>query len=248
MAFYLLFLHNKGEKMLFINIALILCFLFGSCVNKICMTSAPIKLYDNGEGVAMGGVSGFSIIIKSGEWNGPPEVLKKITPVKVTIYNQTGRQIKVQYSMFCFKGKNNNNVYAAMPPYEIRGTYNEPIVFLPYPFPVQAQIEHNGRFRVAPHCARMYPGLPVYDGSYKIDISYYNSFYCRFAAINLPITEMLSRLIPDGVVEDCGYISGYLYFEKIQLGKEKVIFCVNLIDATNNTKFGTMDIPFCLFR
>lgn len=228
---------------------LIFLFMLSGCADKYKM----IPVLQTGgnqkfEGAAIGGLSGLSILVEVGEWNGKADVLEKITPVKITVYNKTGLLLKIQYSNFSFRGKKSNFHYAAMPPYEIRGTVKDPTIVLPYPFPVQSTIDYNDKFQVASYCARMYPEFFAYPEPFFVDINYYNRYYYRWAKIDLPTVTMLSKLVPDGVLGNNGYVSGYLYFEKITATDEELEFCAVLIDANGDKPVGSIRIPFCFVK
>lgn len=229
-----------------IVILIFCCGLIANCTNSFKMIPARVQNDPNTiKSVAIGGLSGVNIIVKAGEWDGDGEVLEKITPVRVALYNNTGKPLKIEYSKFSFQGK---KTYAAMPPYEIMGTVKAPSIVLPYPFPVKTVIEFNSEFRVAPHCARMYPQIPAYKEPFFIDINYYNRYYSRWARIKLPTVEMLSWLIPDGVIGDQGYVSGYLYFEKVSSLEKQVEFCMEITDAKSEKIIGHIRIPFNIIK
>ncbi len=220
-----------------------LCFLLTGCTGPMFKRQ---ELSVNG--VSIGGVSGLSILVEAGVWAGSPQVVQRITPVKVTIYNNSGKLLGIQYSNFCIRGIGSNSFYAAMPPYEIRGTAENPSIVLPYPFPIKSEIEYNQKFQIVHYCARMYPDLPACEMNLELDLDYYTRYYSRYARIRLPEVEMLSKLIPEGVLGNEGYISGYLYFEKIASTEKQMEFCVDLFDAKSKLRIGSIRMPFCVIK
>lgn len=221
----------------------VLCFLLQGCTGSMHKKQELVV-----QGVSIGGISGLSILVEAGVWVGNPQVEQRITPVKITIYNKSGKLLGIQYSNFCIRGKGSNSFYAAMPPYEIRGTVKNPSIVLPYPFPVKSEIEYNQKFQVVHYCARMYPGIPACEMNLLLDLDYYTRYYSRYARIRLPEVEMLSKLIPEGVLGNEGYVSGYLYFEKIASKEKQMEFCVDLFDAQKSILIGSVRIPFCVTK
>lgn len=230
--------------MRFLNWIVIGCLMISGCTRTILNETD----YQIIQGIAIGGLSGLNILVETGEWNGNQEVTEKITPVKITIYNKSDFEINLQYSNFCFRSKKNNCSYAAMPPYEIRGTTSNPCIILPYPFPVKLEIEYNRKFRVAHYCARMYPDLPAYGKIIHVNKNYYNHYYGKWARIRLPEVEMISKLVPEGVLGKDGYVSGYIYFEKIASNEKQLEFCMDFIDAQNYAAVGRIIIPLCIVK
>ena len=223
-----------------------LVLMIAGCAREIKLIPAPGGHKSSElQGAANAENSGVQVLVESDVWSGNPEILQKIIPLRVTIQNKSGRLLLIRYSEFKISGKETGRNYAALPPYEIRGTIQEPLIVLPYPFPINSLIEGD-KFSVAPYCARMYPTLPAYQDSFSIDSLYYNRYYTVWAKIQLPTEEVLRKVLPDGVIDDGGHVSGFLYFETIHRREIELSFAMKLVDAANGQIFGTITIPYLL--
>ncbi|HON10857.1 MAG TPA: hypothetical protein PLE24_08305 [Chitinispirillaceae bacterium] len=199
------------------------------------------------EGMAFAETCGVSIMLETQAWTGRPDILDKITPIRITLQNKSGDLLLIRYNVFRLEGLTSGDSYAALPPYEIRGTLDDPWIILPYPLPLPSAVVCQ-KFSVAPYCSRMYPAFPVYQDSFTVDSLYYSRYYTVWAKIELPTEEMLIKVLPDGVIEQGGYVSGFLYFEKIDRNEEELLFTADLIDALRGRLLGTITIPLQVIR
>ena len=55
---------------------------------------------------------------------------------------------------------------------------------------------------------------------------------------------MLSEALPEGVVQDGGSVSGFVYFQSVTGRESAVQFEMNLVDASGGEAFGVIAIPF----
>lgn len=76
-------------------------------------------------------VAGVRVTVEGDAWPGSPAVLTKITPVRVTIENRHGSKLKIRYSDFSLRLESGKR-YAALPPFQIRGTVKTPSLTGPY--------------------------------------------------------------------------------------------------------------------
>jgi len=229
--------------------AVLFCFLlFLSCATTMKIVPGPgahssVIL----EGMAFAETSGVSIMLETQAWTGKPDILDKITPIRITLQNKSRDLLLIRYNVFHLEGLTSGDNYAALPPYEIRGTLDDPWIILPYPLPLPSAVVCQ-KFSVAPYCSRMYPAFPAYQDSFTVDSLYYSRYYTVWAKIELPTEEMLIKVLPDGVVEQGGYVSGFLYFEKIDRNEEELLFTADLIDALKGRLLGTITIPLQVIR
>ena len=230
----------------FIVVLIFLTFLY--CATGFKMVPAPEAEKTGAlEGAAHVELAGVEILVETEAWYGRPEILDKITPLRLTIQNNSGKLLLIRYSEFKISGVNSGKIYAALPPYEIRGTIEEPWLVLPYPFPVDPSIDCD-KFSVAPYCSRMYPAFPAYRDTFPIDSLYYSHYYTVYSKIALPTVDMIKRVLPDGVIENDGHVSGFLYFEKVNRDEEQLEFTADLIDAVRGELLGTVKIPFLMVK
>ncbi len=182
---------------------------------------------------AMATSNGVTVIARSDAWSGFPERLDEVTPVQVTIENNSGAPIRLRYEHFALVAPN-GRAYAAIPPFDIRGEETEPID------------RYVDGFYVAPYLNRYYPGIPIYRGYYPSAFDYYDRYYPRFLEIALPTGDMIQKALPEGVLMPGSRITGFLYFENVDRDVPSVDFTMRLVESVNGDgrTFGTVEIPF----
>lgn len=200
----------------------------------------PAKEANLAKGVDDGAVAseaGVSLEAQVNAWRWTPEHLnEELTPVLVRIENNSDVPLRVRYEEFQLV-TTRGIVYAALPPFDIRGKVTERIDTYAYP---------ASGFFVAPHLHGYYSGLGAYDSPFFYD-TYYSTYYPVYAQYELPTGEMLVRALPEGVIEPGGRIAGFIYFADIESiepipGKVKLRYV--LVDAESRERFGVIEIPF----
>jgi hypothetical protein len=167
----------------------------------------------------------------------------KLTPLRITVKNNTGKSLYVKYCEFSLTGEETGRNYPAFPLYELTGEPENLQVILPYPFPIDLLLIYD-RFFVAPYCSRMYPSMPSSSQNFPVDTLYYSRNYTMWAELQLPAEQLLRELIPDGILGDGGHISGLLYFPKIHFKDKAFVFKAELINAEDDKSIGIIEIPF----
>jgi hypothetical protein len=214
-------------------------------------------------------VAGVVVLIDGNAWKGdPPNLGELFTPVLVTIQNNSGKSVRVSYADFNLSSST-GFTSAAIPPVKAKGqlSWADP---KSSKVPVQlalyepdrpgkdtlsgrvrlAAFEHgfdHDRFMVAPHFANFYPGMEAWPYSYPYDPFYYDSLYASWPE-KLPTQDMLSKGLPEGVVQDNGKISGFVYFKGVGSQESSVTFGMNLADATNGQSIGQVSVPFAVSK
>lgn len=184
---------------------------------------------------AMDVVQNVEVIARSDAWSGFPERLDQVTPILVTIDNQSDVPVRIRYNEFALVDPQSGERYAAIPPFDIEGTESEPIDFTDF----------TG-FRIAPYYARYYPGLLPYDGLFPFDRIYYDSYYPAWVDVELPTGDMVQKALPEGVLEPGGRISGFVYFENVDDDARQVEFMEEVVNAASGERLGMIDIPFAV--
>ena len=218
--------------MLRIIAGLIFCSLLISCSSQIKLfpvTSSVKNLPD----AASDSIAGIHMLVETQSWSGDPQIKSKVIPIRVTIQNKSGNLVRVRTSEFAFVS-NNGERFAALPPYDIKGTIEQPF----YPGFTYDQ------FLIAPYYSAFYPNISACPSDFAYDQSYYNTYYPAWARYQLPTKEMLRLALPDGVVDVGGYVSGFLYFQNIPSKEREVKLIAKLINAVNGDLMGTLSIPF----
>lgn len=184
---------------------------------------------------ARASAAGVTLTAEVDAWTGVPENLEQeVIPVLVTITNEGTRPLRIRYNEFRLEGAAGRR-YAAIPPFDVRGTVSEPVDGFAYPY--------DG-FAVAPYLRRWYPAFSPFDGAFALDPVYYDRYYPRFVRVRLPTGDMIQKALPEGVLAPGGRITGFLYFEELE-GEERLVdFRFDLVDARSRRDFGTLSIPF----
>jgi len=216
-------------------------------------------------------VAGVVVLIDGNAWNGDPSNLGELfTPVMVTIQNNSGKSVRVSYPDFNLSSSN-GFTSAAIPPMKAKGQISraDPT---PSAVPVQLAVYepeqtgrgalsgriqlaafehergfHHDRFLVAPHFSSFYPGWEAWPYAYPYDPFYYDSLYASWPE-KLPTQDMLSKALPEGVVQNNGMVSGFVYFKGVGSQETSVTFVMNIADASNGESIGQVKVPFAVTK
>ena len=199
--------------------------------------NAQVAPAGRGQG-AVASNAGVRVEVRSRAWTGEPENLEtEITVLHVTLANRSQRPMLVRYQDI--KVTQGGVAYAAIAPYDIDEDVEEDYYFADYPYQ---------RYRVAPHLARYYPRSHVADPFWWDDPYYYHwSSWPTYVSIELPTPDMVEAALPEGVLAPGESIAGFLYFEELDDDVADVRFTVDLIDASNRSRFGRIAVPFVAY-
>ena len=247
-----------------------------SSVGMVACATTPVLKPAPGDTLAPGkpnvvqaNVAGVVVLIAGDAWKGdPPDLGQLFTPVMVTIQNNSGKSVRVSYADFNLSSSN-GFTSTAIPPIKAKGQISQadpgsskiPIQLAIYEpellgkAPLSGRVrlaafEHgfnHSRFMVAPHFANFYPGMEAWPYSYPYDPFYYDSLYASWPE-KLPTQDMLSKGLPEGVVQNNGNISGFIYFKGVGSQESSVTFGMNLVDATNGQSIGQVSVPFAVSK
>ena len=225
-----------GTSVRFVLVALVAS--MGACVTE------PELLPDSGHTNAIGrrslaveSRSGVTVTADGSVWDSSPKNLEtELTPVWVTLHNETGRSLRVQYDEFTLRGAS-GAVYVALAPHALPASRSR----------ATFQVQDGGdfdNFQVAPYLAPFYPWLPVWNGP----LSYGPSIDSVAWPAGLPTVSMLERALPEGVLENGGSVSGFLYFQKVDARESRATFHAGLQEPTPalhpTRQVAAIDIPF----
>lgn len=181
--------------------------------------------------------SGVTVTADGSVWDSSPEKLAtELTPVWVTLHNETGRSFRIQYDEFTLRGAS-GATYIALAPYVLRASRSKPVFEVP-----------NGgyfdNFQVAAYLAPFYPWLPVWHGP----LPHGPSSHSVALRAGLPTDSMLDRALPEGVLENKGNASGFLYFQKVDARESRATFLAGLQEPTPawqpTHQVAAINIPF----
>jgi hypothetical protein len=186
-------------------------------------------------------IAGITVTAEADAWRGVPADLTRVIPLLVTIENNGARPLRLRYTEFALVDETKHS--SALPPFRIEGTetVGTSAAFGEYPYPWSG-------FYVAPYLSRYYPGLTPFAGPFVYDPFFYTSYYPRFVQLQLPTGDMVQKALPEGVLEPGGRMSGFLYFEDVDIGDvngddDMGRFLMDLVDASTTRALGTIAIP-----
>ena len=218
-----------------------------ACAETPVLAPAPGAV--NAEGLtATATAEGLTIEATADAWPGLPSIENEVTPMKITLLNDSDRELRVRYSSFALVNESGKR-FAALPPYGVTGTVDGPRLAT-HVTPVVRPGFHAHRFRLAVPYRVVYPTMATAsDVSYVyVDPRYYAFYYPYWERIKvqLPTPEMLRRVLPEGVLDPGGELEGFLYFEYAgdQSPGTRVRFHADLVDAETSQMFASIHIPF----
>lgn len=181
--------------------------------------------------------SGVTVTADGSVWDSSPAKLStELTPVWVTLHNATGRSLRVQYDEFTLRGAS-GATYVALAPYALRASRSNPVFEVP-------DGGYFDNFKVAAYLAPFYPWLRVWNGP----LPHGPSIHSVASQAGLPTDSMLDRALPEGVLEDNGNASGFLYFQKVSPRESRATFQAGLHEPTParqpTHQVAAIDIPF----
>lgn len=236
-----------GKPAFFLGFVIFSMVLLVGCASRSELVPGPGAEVAKGNTLgAISNVDNVHIQVDAEAWRGQKVILEKITPLKVIIENKSGKPLNIEYKDFALtdsKGKR----YSALPPYGIKGTVEKPYLVHEYPPIYSPDFDYDG-FWVAPYYASIYPDIPDWDEPFDFDPWYYNQYYTDWTAVHLPTEQMLKRVLPAGVLDNGGHLTGFLYFQEVNPGEQDVTFTANLVDAKTGEIFGTISIPFKVIK
>lgn len=218
------------------------CWVAGILFSAGCgahLRPAPgVATLPNQKKTAVATLAGVRVTARGDNWRGQPGNLEDfITPMQVSIENNSNRPLRIRYNTFNLATSNGLRS-AALPPQNIKGTTTiaTPVTTLRPRF-------YSRRFALAPWYSPWYRGYRVWHRPWAFDAGYYDQYYAYWQ-VALPTTDMLEQVIPEGVLEPEGQVSGYLYFQKLRADVERAEFAAQLVDAETGQNFGTINLPF----
>lgn len=201
--------------------------------------------------MAEASVSGAHVTVAGNAWRGLPHNLDAVlSPLQVTIENQSGHPVRVRSADFALVGSNGFH-YSALSPLNLQdGSGNgSPRADLP-PLPADAyaigvaELAYHRpwppRF-INPH---FYPGWSFYSpGWYPWAYGWPYDPYYHGSPVSLPTRDMIEQALPEGVVDNGGRVGGFLFFRGVSNREQQVTFEMQINDATSGEKLGTLAIP-----
>ncbi|MCY1023788.1 hypothetical protein [Pyxidicoccus sp. MSG2] len=191
---------------------------------------------------------GVHLLADGNAWKGyPSDLERRLTPIYVRLENGSGRPLRLSYSDFSLVGQTSRFRYTAIPPLSPRtpsvssspGSYIEPTSW---------HVGVSGWYGWGWGWGLGWGWGPYWGwGSPYFGAPWYGPYPYSWGysyEVPLPTEDMLTRALPDGVLEPGGALDGFLYFQGVIRRENAVSLQVQLVDARTNEHFGTLDIPF----
>ncbi|HEY4187444.1 MAG TPA: hypothetical protein VGP07_20375 [Polyangia bacterium] len=182
-------------------------------------------------------IEGLRCSADSEAWEGRPGDLPGfVAPVKVRIRNQTGAPVLLRYEDFALVGKGGRR-YLPLPLLPLDpGDRGAGLTIHP--------VYSASRFFIAPSFSGSYPTLAPWTASLPRDEGQYGRAYAKWGDHTLP-RSVLRAGLPEGVLENGGMVTGFLYFESPVRREDRVTFQAQLAgDEAADAGVTNIEIPF----
>ena len=177
---------------------------------------------------------GVQMLARAGVWDGTPTNLaERLTPMKVTIRNDSPVSIRVRYNEFMLTLPH-GKVLKALPPFQIDAQTARSVA--PF-YPATG-------FRYAPYYSSYMPSASLYGGRFENDAAYWSRYAPVLGTVDLPTADMLARALPEGVVEPGGSVAGFLYFAGVGNDVARVGLRADLVNADTGQLRVSLTLPF----
>jgi hypothetical protein len=169
-------------------------------------------------------------------WEGKPDELPAgVVPVKVWIHNESGHAIRLLTEDFVLVGKSGRS-YRPIPVVPlVDGEGPTPGHILP--------IYSSVKFYVAPRLHGIYTTLEPWRAPLQRDEQLYDRQFRRWGK-RPPTLDTVRMALPEGVLEDGGVISGFLYFENPERDERRITFEADFGRDDGLGTVAAVEIPF----
>jgi hypothetical protein len=167
-------------------------------------------------------------------------VPRLVTPVRVSIVNDSGRDLRIRYEDFALLGAYDR--YSVLPLFSFETDEGQVMLLEGYVPVAEPAFEYDS-FYVTDAYGAAYPDLDTYTHALVLDDSYYARYAAVAQELPLPLVEMQRWSIPEGALPSGSSLLGFLFFEGLHPGEERVNFLAQLEEASTGDFFGTIQIP-----
>ena len=182
--------------------------LVGCVRDPALLPGAGANIVNGRPDVAVDAASGVRLFVRGDTWSAdPPDLERVMTPILVTIQNQTGRPIGIRYAGFTMKGAS-GMTYEAVPPFKIDRPGPPRVA------PVEPPLPPSSGFWVSPYLHSRWSALKPWPYDFPYDGTYYDRLYVRWHQ-PLPTRAMIRSALPEGVLQPGAEVTGFLYFDKL---------------------------------
>lgn len=213
------------------------------CMRRASLEPAPgARTTPALEDGAVASVDGVRVTVQANAWPGEESVHEYVTPLQLRLRNGSNHPVRIRYEEFNAVAADGTR-YASLPPHEVEGTIEEPLVATGVTA-VDTPLFYHDHFYVAPYYSTLYPTITPYAGTFYHDPIYFDHYSRVWIDYPLPTARMLRRALPAGVVQPGGEVAGFLYLERIDPQDRRVHFRADLVNAETGEMFGEISVPF----
>jgi hypothetical protein len=185
--------------------------------------------------------AGVTVSVETDAWPLDEPLDPGVQPFRLEIRNRSGRSLQLRYDQVTLVGASGDR-YAVVPLYDVllAGTeseYGKPLVKIEKP--KFGQIS----FRIAPGYSEIFPNSETFPSHFGDDREYTRFYERQFDPALKPTVQMFERLLPEGVIDDGGLASGFLYFADVDPWEPGLTLELRLVDAEDGLSFGTATVP-----
>jgi hypothetical protein len=219
-----------------IGATLLLLAVGGGCGHGVLRPGPSARVIDGAPGAAYSVAAGVRCSADVGAWRGrAADLAGDVVPVKVWIKNGSGRAIRLLAEDFVLVGKSGHS-YRPIPVLPLGDAEG------PAPRDVEPMYA-SSKFYVAPRLHGVYPTLEPWRTPLQRDEQLYDRQYRRWGK-HRPTVEMIRMALPEGVLDDGGMISGFLYFENPVDEESRVTFQADFGRDDGSGTVAAVEIPF----
>jgi hypothetical protein len=201
------------------------------------LPASTARLVPGAPGFAVAEQDGVRVAASGDDWTArPADLPDRLTPVRVRIVNHSGRALQILYDRFALAGAR-GRLYRPLPPVPL--SHERPLDSAGTVRPFFA----SASFFVRPACRDVYPSLPPWHDRLPSEDGFYERQY-KLWGRDLPTPEVQRMGLPEGVLEDGGQITGFLFFENATGRESKLLFKANLEADQGGRTVTAISIPF----
>jgi hypothetical protein len=206
------------------------------CGHGTLVPASSASVVPNAPTAAYSVVEGVRCSANVGAWNGrEDEIPSFLVPLKIRIKNDSGRPIRVLYQDFALTGR--------------KGRSYRPVPVLPMDvdarkaIPKLIPIYAASKFFVAPGFHDVYATLEPWKAPLERDEELYDRLFRRWGDRRPPL-DVLRAALPEGVLDDGGVVTGYLFFESPLDKESRVSLEATFGGGDGQTTVASIEIPF----
>jgi hypothetical protein len=208
----------------------------GGCGHGTMVPAPSASIVPNAPSAAYSIADGVRCSANVGAWSGKPdEIPSFVVPVKVRIKNDSGKPIRVRYQDFALMGKKGRS-YRPVPVLPLDPTARQQI-------PELEPMYESWKFFVAPGFHDVYARLQPWNAPLERDEELYDRLFDLWGK-RRPTRDVLRLALPEGVLDDGGILTGYLFFESPLAREDRVTFEASFNGGDGRTTIASIEIPF----